>query len=46
MHLLSDEHLLEAYTNAVKQKLDESFIQLLLEEIELRGLAVSVNIAS
>jgi len=46
MHLLSDEYLMEAYKNAVNQKLDSQFIDLLREEIQVRGLAVNVNIAS
>lgn len=46
MHLLSDDYLVEAYTNAVKQKLDNQFIELLSLEIRNRGLAVSENIAS
>jgi len=46
MHLLSDEYLLEAYKNAVKQKLDAHFIELLNQEIRARGLAVSVPNAS
>ncbi|ARU59707.1 sporulation inhibitor A [Tumebacillus sp. BK434] len=46
MHLLSDEYLVEAYTNAVKQKLDRQFIDLLYKEVQARGLTVSVSIAS
>jgi hypothetical protein len=46
MHLLSDDYLVEAYTNAVKQKLDKQFIDLLSLEIRNRGLAVSENLAS
>jgi Sporulation inhibitor A len=46
MHLLTDDYLLEAYQNAVLQKLDSQFIALLQEEIQVRGLAVSVNMAS
>lgn len=43
MHLLSDEYLVEAYVNAVRQELDNQFIVLLHEEIKSRGLAVSVK---
>ncbi|MGZ4031186.1 MAG: sporulation histidine kinase inhibitor Sda [Tumebacillaceae bacterium] len=46
MHLLSDDYLLEAYTNAVKQKLEKQFIDLLFLEIRTRGLAVSEILAS
>jgi hypothetical protein len=46
MHFLSDEFLLEAYINAVRQKLDRQFIHLLFDEIRTRGLAVPVTIAS
>lgn len=46
MHLLTNEYLLEAYQNAVKQKLDKPFIELLYQELHTRGLAVSVTIAS
>ncbi|WP_109688449.1 sporulation histidine kinase inhibitor Sda [Tumebacillus permanentifrigoris] len=46
MHLLTDEYLLEAFKNAVKQKLDKQFIELLHQELHARGLAVSVTIAS
>ena len=46
MHLLTDDYLLEAYKSAVLQKLDNQFIALLQEEIRVRGLAVSVNMAS
>lgn len=46
LHLLSDDYLMEAYTNAIKQKLDKQFIDLLFVEIRQRGLAVSENIAS
>ncbi|HEU4962296.1 MAG TPA: sporulation histidine kinase inhibitor Sda [Bacilli bacterium] len=43
MHLLSDDYLVEAYVNAVRQDLDDQFILLLQDEIKSRGLAVSVN---
>ncbi|MCX7570692.1 sporulation histidine kinase inhibitor Sda [Tumebacillus sp. DT12] len=46
MHLLTDDFLLEAYRNAVRQKLDTQFIELLFLEIHSRGLAVPVTIAS
>ncbi len=46
MHLLSDEYLVEAYLNAVQQKLDKQFIDLLYKEIRTRGLTVPVTIAS
>lgn len=40
MRILSDEVLLEAYKSAVELKLDERFIQLLLKEIQFRGLHI------
>ncbi|MFC4769038.1 sporulation histidine kinase inhibitor Sda [Effusibacillus consociatus] len=40
MRLLSDKVLLEAYKQAVELKLDEQFIQLLLKEINQRGLSL------
>ncbi|MFD2169454.1 sporulation histidine kinase inhibitor Sda [Tumebacillus lipolyticus] len=46
MHLLSDEYLIEAYTNAVQQKLDRQFLELLSKEVQARGLSVSVILAS
>jgi DNA-binding phage protein len=46
MHLLNDDYLVEAYLNAVLQKLDKQFIDLLFKEIRTRGLTVPVTIAS
>ncbi|MCP3763939.1 sporulation histidine kinase inhibitor Sda [Domibacillus sp. A3M-37] len=35
---ISDKDLLAAYTDAVRLKLDEDFIQLLENEIKIRGI--------
>ncbi|NDI36792.1 sporulation histidine kinase inhibitor Sda [Chengkuizengella sediminis] len=40
MKLLSDEKLLKTYALSLKLKLDQDFIQLLLEECNRRGLKV------
>ncbi|WP_371320118.1 sporulation histidine kinase inhibitor Sda [Chengkuizengella axinellae] len=40
MKLLTDEKLLKTYALALKLKLDQDFIQLLLEECTRRGLTV------
>ncbi|WP_226643228.1 sporulation histidine kinase inhibitor Sda [Mesobacillus subterraneus] len=40
---LSDEKLIEAYQQATLMNLDESFIGMLIEEIETRGLEVGIN---
>ncbi|WP_227938822.1 sporulation histidine kinase inhibitor Sda [Alkalihalobacillus deserti] len=39
LDLLSDESLLESYSEAIKQNLDIEFISILKEEIEERGLS-------
>lgn len=38
LHLLSDEHLIEAYYSAIQLNLDKEFIRLLAEELEKREL--------
>lgn len=43
MRLLSDDVLLEAYKTAVELKLDDRFIQLLLDEINHRGLHIQIK---
>ncbi|GIM47145.1 hypothetical protein DNHGIG_26940 [Collibacillus ludicampi] len=46
MHQLSDEILIEAYLQAIEQKLDAHFINLLLEEIQSRGINIDALKAS
>ena len=40
---LSDEKLIEAYQQATLMNLEESFIEMLIEEIETRGLEVGID---
>jgi hypothetical protein len=40
---LSDEKLIEAYQQATLLNLDENFIEMLIEEIDTRGLGVRLN---
>jgi hypothetical protein len=46
MHQLSDEVLIEAYLQAIEQKLDAHFINLLLAEIKSRGINLDTLKAS
>lgn len=38
LKLLSNEHLLECYEVALELKLEEDFIQMLVQEMDLRGI--------
>ncbi|WP_267892332.1 sporulation histidine kinase inhibitor Sda [Mesobacillus jeotgali] len=40
---LSDEKLLEAYQQATLMNLDETFIEMLIEEIDTRGLEIKIH---
>ncbi|CAM3952881.1 sporulation histidine kinase inhibitor Sda [Mesobacillus thioparans] len=40
---LNDEKLIEAYEKATLLSLDDSFIEMLIEEIDSRGLAYSIQ---
>ncbi|WP_353654039.1 sporulation histidine kinase inhibitor Sda [Bacillus sp. ISL-55] len=40
---LSDEKLIEAYQQATLLNLDENFIEMLIEEIDTRGLEIRIN---
>ncbi|WLR57801.1 sporulation histidine kinase inhibitor Sda [Mesobacillus subterraneus] len=40
---LSDEKLIEAYQQATLLNLDEPFIEMLIEELDTRGLEIKIN---